>query len=273
MTRRRRTPRRRIRAGCRDISSAVERVDRRACRHARRREAARIIFRFGLWPAALELWGIGRTIRGRGNGTRRVDRRQAHVAGLAAAAAGGARREAHARNGVTGAMAHGFSRWAWSSATLRHRRRRLDGRDRCARGAPRRRRLRRARPSRRQVPADRLQPDRHLLSRPCGTLVRVEIERATGDVRIAKAYSVLECGTALVPEVVRRPDAGRLRDGRRLRAARDPAAVRGRPRQRPVESRPIPGRARLRPAAARPRDRDPAAVERRASRRRAWPRS
>src|SRR5439155_2357348 len=36
----------------------------------------------------------------------------------------------------------------------------------------------------------------------CGTLVRVEIERATGALRIAKAYSVLECGEALVPEVV-----------------------------------------------------------------------
>ena len=36
----------------------------------------------------------------------------------------------------------------------------------------------------------------------CGTLVRVEIERATGALRIAKAYSVFECGEALVPEVV-----------------------------------------------------------------------
>src|SRR5262249_14344811 len=36
----------------------------------------------------------------------------------------------------------------------------------------------------------------------CGTLVRVEIERATGALRIAKAYSVLECGEALVPQVV-----------------------------------------------------------------------
>ena len=36
----------------------------------------------------------------------------------------------------------------------------------------------------------------------CGTLVRVEIERATGALRIAKAYGVLECGEALVPEVV-----------------------------------------------------------------------
>ncbi len=36
----------------------------------------------------------------------------------------------------------------------------------------------------------------------CGTLVRVEIVRASGALRIAKAYSVLECGTALVPEIV-----------------------------------------------------------------------
>src|SRR4029079_10628441 len=36
----------------------------------------------------------------------------------------------------------------------------------------------------------------------CGTLVRIEIDRATGALRIAKAYSVLECGLALVPEIV-----------------------------------------------------------------------
>ena len=36
----------------------------------------------------------------------------------------------------------------------------------------------------------------------CGTVVRIEIDRSTGALRIAKAYSVLECGQALVPEVV-----------------------------------------------------------------------
>src|SRR6202021_3522587 len=36
----------------------------------------------------------------------------------------------------------------------------------------------------------------------CGTAVRIEIERATGALRIAQAYSVLECGEVLVPEVV-----------------------------------------------------------------------
>jgi len=36
----------------------------------------------------------------------------------------------------------------------------------------------------------------------CGAIVRIEIDRGTGALRIAKAYSVLECGQALVPEVV-----------------------------------------------------------------------
>ncbi len=36
----------------------------------------------------------------------------------------------------------------------------------------------------------------------CATAVRVEIVKATGVLKIAKAYSVFECGQALVPEVV-----------------------------------------------------------------------
>jgi CO/xanthine dehydrogenase Mo-binding subunit len=36
----------------------------------------------------------------------------------------------------------------------------------------------------------------------CGTLVRVEIDRKSGRMWVAKAYSAVECGQALVPEVV-----------------------------------------------------------------------
>jgi CO/xanthine dehydrogenase Mo-binding subunit len=35
----------------------------------------------------------------------------------------------------------------------------------------------------------------------CGTLVRIEIEPATGALRVTQAYSVFECGEALVPKV------------------------------------------------------------------------
>src|SRR4051795_4705002 len=61
------------------------------------------------------------------------------------------------------------------------------------------------------------------------------------------------------------PGPGRLRHGRRLRAARNPPTVRGRPRQRRMESRALSGRTRLRPAAPRSRDRDAEAANGRRS--------
>ena len=43
---------------------------------------------------------------------------------------------------------------------------------------------------------------RALARAPKRRMTKAEIERATGALRIAKAYSVLECGQALVPELV-----------------------------------------------------------------------
>ena len=45
--------------------------------------------------------------------------------------------------------------------------------------------------------------------RRCGTVARVEIERATGNVRIAKAYSVVECGRRSCP----RSSVGQMQGG------------------------------------------------------------
>src|ERR1700720_2901534 len=59
-----------------------------------------------------------------------------------------------------------------------------------------------------------------------------------------------------------RPGARRLRYGRRRRLPRNAAALRGRARQRQMESRTISRRPRLGPAAARSRDRDAAARRR-----------
>ena len=82
-------------------------------------EAARIIFRFGLWPAALELWGIGPQDPKAGEWkTARWRDGQLVMPGLSPLALPAVAAKAHARNGVTGAMAHGFSRWAWSQATF-----------------------------------------------------------------------------------------------------------------------------------------------------------
>src|SRR5205085_628934 len=100
------------------------------------------------------------------------------------------------------AMAHAFSRWAWAQASFP-----IDGQRWTAdidalavrRGGGNFRRLDRT--NVKFPPTDFLRFGTTYTSL-CGTLVRIEIERATGALRIAKTYSVLECGEPLVPEVV-----------------------------------------------------------------------
>jgi CO/xanthine dehydrogenase Mo-binding subunit len=166
-------------------------------------EAARVIFRFGLWPAALDLWRIAlNDPRAKAWADARWHEGQLVMAGLPPLALPALAAHAHARNGVTGAMAHGFSRWAWSQATFT-----LDRQpwkadiDALAirKGAGKFARINRA--SVKFPPTDYVRFGTSYTSQ-CGTLVRVEIQRATGALRIAKAYSVLECGRPLVPEVV-----------------------------------------------------------------------
>src|SRR5262249_15715490 len=82
-------------------------------------EAARVIFRFGLWPAALELWGMAPNApRGNQGEKARWNDGQLILPGLAPLPLPAMAAKAHARNGVTGAMAHSFNRWAWSQATF-----------------------------------------------------------------------------------------------------------------------------------------------------------
>jgi CO/xanthine dehydrogenase Mo-binding subunit len=166
-------------------------------------EAARVIFRFGLWPAALDLWGIAPT-----NPTAKqweaARWKDGHLLmpGLAPLSLPSIAAKAHARNDVTGAMAHAFSRWGWSRATFP-----IAGRTWSAdidalavrRGGGKYARLDR---SSVKFPPTGNNRFGAVYTAMCATLVRVEIERATGVLRIAKAYSVLECGKALVPEIV-----------------------------------------------------------------------
>ena len=166
-------------------------------------EAARVIFRFGLWPAALELWRIAPSDpRAAQWQAARWANGQLIVPGLPPLALSDVAARAHAKNGITGAMAHGFNRWAWAEATFKIDRQTWTADiDALAlrRGAGKFARLDRT--SAKFPPADFTRIGTTYTSQ-CGTLVRVEIDRSTGALRIAKAYSVLECGTALVPQVV-----------------------------------------------------------------------
>jgi CO/xanthine dehydrogenase Mo-binding subunit len=166
-------------------------------------EAARVIFRFGLWPAALELWGIApNDPRANQWENARWKDGQLILPGLAPLPLPAIAAKAHARNGVTGAMAHGFNRWAWSQATFV-----VSGQPWTAdidalavrRGAGKFVRIDR---SSVKFPPTNLNQSGPTYTALCGTVVRIEIDRGTGALRIAKAYSVLECGQPLVPEVV-----------------------------------------------------------------------
>jgi CO/xanthine dehydrogenase Mo-binding subunit len=167
-------------------------------------EAARVIFRFGLWPAALELWGVAPL----DPKTKEWERAQWKdgqliMPGFAPLPLAAVAAKAHARNGVTAAIAHGFNRWAWSQAAFG-----VDGEtwsadiDALAVRHGGGEFVRLDRTSVKFPPTDFNRIGTSYASL-CGTAVRVEIERATGELRIAKGYSVLECGQALVPEIVR----------------------------------------------------------------------
>jgi CO/xanthine dehydrogenase Mo-binding subunit len=166
-------------------------------------EAARVIFRFGLWPTALELWRIApNDPRAAQWQAARWKDGQLTAPSLPPLALADIAARAHTRNGITGAMAHSFNRWAWSQADFK-----IDGQNWTAeidalalrRGAGKFVRLDRAHV---KFPPTNLNQSGPTYTAQCGTLVRVEIDRGTGALRIAKGYSVLECGNALVPQVV-----------------------------------------------------------------------
>jgi CO/xanthine dehydrogenase Mo-binding subunit len=166
-------------------------------------EAARVIFRFGLWPAALQLWGIGPDDPRAGQWqTAQWKDGQLALPGLAPLALPVIAAKAHERKGVTGAMAHAFSRWSWSRATFK-----IGEQDWIAdvdalairKGSGKFAVLDRTRVKFPPTDYNRIGTAYTSL---CGALVRVEIDRATAKLRLAKAYSVFECGQALVPEIV-----------------------------------------------------------------------
>lgn len=166
-------------------------------------EAARVIFRFGLWPAALDLWGIAPSDP-RSKQWAEAFWQDEHLlmSGLSPLPLPKIAARAHAMGGVTGAMTHAFSRWAWSQASFA-----IDGNEWTAdidalalrRGSGPFERLERTAVAFPPTDYNRIGT---AFTSLCGTLVRIEIERATGALRIAKAYSVLECGPMLAPEVV-----------------------------------------------------------------------
>jgi CO/xanthine dehydrogenase Mo-binding subunit len=181
------------------------------------REAARIVFLHGLWPAAVAIWERGGPAGSRG--ARPEDARWSEgslmIEGKEPLPLARLAQEAHALGLVVGAAVHAFNRWQWAEADFT-----LDG-------------------SAVRVPVDGLAVrygdgasaakqalattlnhyqvlDRRDVSFPLtknnnamvgyntavGTLAELAVDATSGKVVLLRHHTILECGNMLVPELV-----------------------------------------------------------------------
>jgi CO/xanthine dehydrogenase Mo-binding subunit len=183
------------------------------------REAARVLFVHGLWPAAMAIWGKGE--HGGMANPFVVRQEDAHwvegaltAGGMPPIAFKRLARKAHELGLVTGASVHGFNRWSWATGEFE-----INGR-------------------REQVPLDAMAVKYgdgadaarkaqmthngfHLLDRvsinypvtqlnnamvtyysPVATLVEVKVNKGSGEAKVINHHSWLECGRVIVEELV-----------------------------------------------------------------------
>ncbi|MDF9756435.1 xanthine dehydrogenase family protein molybdopterin-binding subunit [Pseudomonas hunanensis] len=184
------------------------------------REAARVLFNHGLWPAAMALWSQG-PFGGQANPL--VVRRENAVWVNGALTGNGLEpipfaelaKKAHEMGLITGVSVHGFNRWSWAEADFV-----IDG-------------------VRERLPLDALavkygdgalnakkaqmnSAGFHLLDRqnveypatqlnnamvtyysPVATIVEVKVNKGSGEVSVLNHHSWVECGRVLVPELVK----------------------------------------------------------------------
>jgi len=166
------------------------------------REAARIVFMHGLWPAALAIWAArGLSMRPAAESAR-WSKGALTVAGLPPLELAELAAQAHARSLVTGATVHAFNRWRWGEADFKiegvSQRLALDGLAvRYGNGAY-------------------SLLDRQNVSYPpplsinamvssytvTAALAELLVDAGSGQVALLKHHNIVECGNMLVPELV-----------------------------------------------------------------------
>jgi CO/xanthine dehydrogenase Mo-binding subunit len=182
-------------------------------------EAADVIWRFGLWPAAKAIWSAG-PLGGQAAGeflriedARFVDGRLT-AQGMEPLTVPRLAAKAHEMGLVTSAMVHGYNRWSWASATFDLPAGRHEGAiDALAvkygTGAPAERKALMTAGGLHRLDRVAVAFPPAVLERigvsyysACGTVVAIEVDKRTGALRILEAATVLECGRPLVPELV-----------------------------------------------------------------------
>jgi CO/xanthine dehydrogenase Mo-binding subunit len=184
------------------------------------REAARVVFLHGLWPAALAIWGHG---IGGGQSASLIVRVEDARWSEGRLTAGGLEplpleqlaKKAHEMGLVTGAVVHVFNRWQWAESDFdvddSAERLPVDGLAlRYGDGADAAHKAQ-AKTSGGYHVLDRKKAHFPPIQRngaavtyysAVGTLVELAVSEATGAVEIMRHHTILECGTQLSPELV-----------------------------------------------------------------------
>lgn len=177
------------------------------------REASRLLFLNGIWPAAVSLWRAG---FGGGQAAPLVVRPEDArwvEGGLTAAGMEVLPLELLAKTVwklglVTGAVVHGFNRWQWAEAdfTINNQQTRLPLDGLALRHGEQYQVINRDSVSYPPVQRNNAGVTYYSCT---ATLVEVAVEIATGNVELLNHHSILECGNLIVPELV----SGQLQGG------------------------------------------------------------
>lgn len=171
-------------------------------------ETAKLIFDYGLWPAALAIWGEG--IGGGQSEPLTIHKEDARwtaegltADGLQPLSLEILAKKTYEMGGLTGAVGHAFNRWQWANADYE------------VKGEVKNRALD-AISIRWANQKDYIIPQRKNISYPkmnrgnagatnfsaFATIVEIAIDPATGSIDVLDHHSVLECGNMIVPQLV-----------------------------------------------------------------------
>ncbi|QXH33475.1 xanthine dehydrogenase family protein molybdopterin-binding subunit [Pseudomonas muyukensis] len=184
------------------------------------REAARVLFNHGLWPAAVALWRQG-PFGGQANPL--VVRRENAVwvngeltgNGLAPIPFAVLAKKAHEMGLVTGVSVHAFNRWSWAEADYVidgvRERLPLDGLAvKYGDGAVNAKKAQMTSAGfhlldrqNTAYPATQLNNAMVTYYSPVATIVEVKVNKGSGEVSVLNHHSWVECGRVLVPELVK----------------------------------------------------------------------
>ena len=175
------------------------------------REACRLVFRHGLWPAAVAIWSQG---LGGGQAAPYVLREEdarweeglLTANGMQGLSLAQLARKAHEMGLIVGAVVHGFNRWQWAEADFpiggKTRRLPLDGLAlRYGNGAGARPYQAVPRQKAYYPPVQRNNAGVTYYS-AMGTLAEVAVHRGSGKVELLSHHSIIECGNMLSEELV-----------------------------------------------------------------------